>query len=134
MSDDAPSGAPMDKLIAKYVQLRDRKADLKRKFTEDTAAIDAGMAKIEAFLMSHLMDTGAESIKTPAGTVFTTTQTSATVDDWDQVLAWIKANEQWSILDKRVNKSFVANHIKEHNDLPPGVGWREEKVVQIRRS
>jgi hypothetical protein len=56
------------------------------------------------------------------------------VADWDYVLDYIQKNELWNMLEKRVSKQAVEQYVEEHGNLPPGINWREELVVNIRRS
>jgi hypothetical protein len=55
------------------------------------------------------------------------------VADWDQTLNWIKTEGAWHMLDRRVNKTAVEAYREANNDLPPGVNWRDEIVVNVRR-
>ena len=124
----------IDDIVDRYIQLR----DLKAKKTADLKAaledIDLAMEKCERFIMNHLNTNGMESCGTAAGTAFKSNVTSATVADWPALLDWIKAEGAWSMLERKVNKTAVVEFRTEHDDLPPGVNWREETVVRIRRA
>lgn len=124
----------MQALVEKYIQLRDAKAKLAGIHKEKVATIDAVMKKIEAQLLADFTALGVDSCGTPSGTAYKSTQTSATVADWDACLDYIKANDLWNMLDKRVNKTAVVEFIEEHKNLPPGVNWREEIIINVRRS
>lgn len=124
----------IDELIDRYIKLRDRKSELKAKYDQDTDALDEAMEKIENFMLKHLNEQGADSIGAGTGTVFKSSVTSATVADWDATLQFIVDKAMWHLLDKRVNKTAVAEFVKTEGDLPPGVNWREETVVRIRRN
>ena len=124
----------IEDLIDRYVKLRDRKAVMKAEYEASVAKIDEAMTKVENFILGHLNANGIDSVGAPAGTAFRSTVTSATVGDWDALLAHIRANEAFNLLDHRVNKTAVIEFKDAHNDLPPGVNWREEAVVRIRRA
>ena len=124
----------MDAIIEKYIKLRDGKAQLVQKHKEKIQGIDSVLARIEAALLEEFREMGVQSVKTDAGTAYVQLRTSAGVADWDAVLAYIKENEDWGMLERRVNKSAVESFREEKNDLPPGVNWREEQVVNVRRS
>lgn len=128
------SEASFDDIVARYVQIRDAKDALVSAHKTAVAKYDEAMEKIENFLLAHLNAQGSEAVRTNAGTFFKTSKTSATVADWDGLLSWVRENDMWSALDRKVNKTFVVNYRAEHNDLPPGVNYREETVVQIRRA
>ena len=124
----------IEDLIDRYVKLRDKKAQMKSEYEASVSKIDDAMTKVENFILGHLNDNGIDSVGAAAGTAFKSTVTSATVNDWDSLLAHIRANEAWNLLDHRVNKTAVIEYKEAANDLPPGVNWREETVVRIRRA
>lgn len=139
MSDTADAAveavdAPLNVYVAAYIKLRDRKAEMKAEFEKQTAAIDDALKRAEAYLLRRLQEVGVESVRTDAGTAYTKLTTSANVADWDAVLAFVKSGEHWGMLEKRVNKSFVDAFRTEHNDLPPGVNYRAELTLGVRRS
>ena len=121
-------------IVQKYIQLRDLKSKLKEEFVAKTEKVEGAMTKIEVAILSHLEQTGADSIGTEFGTAYKATKTSATVQDWDEVLGFIQSQEMWNMLEHRVSKKAVEEFRNENNDLPPGIRWSEEVTVQIRRS
>jgi hypothetical protein len=123
----------IDDMVAKYIELRDRKAALKAQFTADTEAIDAMLDRCERHFLTVMNEQGLESLPTAAGVPYKQHRTSATVADWDQTLNWIKTEGAWHMLDRRVNKTAVEAYREANNDLPPGVNWRDEIVVNVRR-
>lgn len=135
-SAEAPATAvnPLDQLVERYILLRDKKAELKGDYERKVDNVDIALGKIENFLLKHLNDSQSEAVRTKAGTFYKQERTSATVADWDSVLNWVKSGEHWSMLEKRVSKSFVEAFKEAHNDLPPGINWRSEIVVNVRRS
>jgi hypothetical protein len=124
----------IDQVIGKYIELRDKKEEVKKEMSEKIERIEAAMDKIEAALLSALQANGMDSAKTKCGTAFVTARTSATVADKEAFLGYIIQNEEWPLLDIRANKTAVTEFKTQKNgDLPPGINWREEVVVQVRR-
>lgn len=124
----------MDALIERYVALRDKKSELEAAHKAKLALLDAGMDKIESAILAELNKEGLESIGSAAGTAFKSTVTSATVADRDAYLAFLKETENWHLADIRPAKKAVAEYRAANDDLPPGINWREEVVVRIRRA
>lgn len=124
----------IEKLVDGYVRARDKKAELKAAFTKKTAALDEWMTRAEGVILQELQAQNLESVRTAAGTAYKSVQSSATVADWDSVLGFIKENDAWTMLERKVNKTAVQEYRSMNNDLPPGVNWREEVVVNIRRA
>jgi hypothetical protein len=123
-----------EQLVAVYVKLRDGKRAEAQAFKERVAKIDAAMSKLEAKLLTQLDATGGDAIRTQSGTAYKTTKTSATVADWDALLKYILEENAYHMLEHRVSKDAVADFKEENNDLPPGVNWREEVCIGVRRS
>jgi hypothetical protein len=121
-------------LVERYVQLRDKKAELKAKYDGEVAHIERALEKCEQYMLAHLNEQGAESVKTKAGTFYKTQRTSVTVADWDAYFSWLRENDMWSMLEHRANKSAVEEYKAVHDDLPPGLNWRAEHVINVRRS
>jgi hypothetical protein len=125
----------IDQVVEKYIALRDLKAQMKVEYEAKVAPVQAAMDKAEAFILSELDRTGAEAFKTSAGTAYTSTRTAASLADWDLFKEFLSAQEDpFMYLDRRVNKNAVEEYTKERNDLPPGVNWRVERTVNIRRA
>jgi hypothetical protein len=79
--------------------------------------------------------TGMDSVKTEHGTAYTAVRTTASVADREAFMEFVKANEEWSLLEVRASKTAIEQFRDSNNDeLPPGVNIRSERVVNIRRS
>ena len=124
----------MKDLVEKYIALRDAKAALAKKFKENVAVLDAPMEKIEAMILKEFGKQGIESARTDSGTAYKSVRTSATVADWEAILGYIVENRAWEMLERRVSKEAVVAFREEHDDLPPGVNYREEITLNVRRS
>lgn len=124
---------PIETIIEKYVALRDKKAELTAAYKQSVEKIDAGMDRCENFLMATMQRIGVDSFKTKFGTAYKTTKTSAQVADWDMTLGFIRDGGHWAMLTKNVSKDFVKAYKEEHNDLPPGINWRVETAINVKR-
>lgn len=120
-------------LVTKYIKLRDKKQAIEDEVKDKKAKIDSVLEKIEGIILASMEELGLESVATESGTAYKSTRTSATVADWDTVFDYIRSTESWHMLERRVNKSAVVEHKNETGELPPGVGWREEVTVNVRR-
>lgn len=124
----------LSELVAKYIELRDKKAQFKADYDSKVAKLDENLEKIEAVLLKTFDQTGMESVKTEFGTAYTSTRTTASVADPDAFMTYCRANDAWHLLEKRVSKIAVEQYKAEHDDVPPGVSYRAERTVNIRRS
>ena len=124
----------MEELVDKYIELRDAKSKVKAAYDAKVARIDAVLDKIEGVLLTQFQESGMESVRTKSGTAYKQTRTSAGIADWDSVLEYIRENDLWNMLERRVSKAAVEQFKDAHGDLPPGINWREEVVINVRRA
>lgn len=124
----------LDLIVERYVQMRDRKAEMKAAYEASVADLNTGMAKLENAIMATLNEQGVESVRTAAGTAFKSVSNSATIADWDAYLAFVKENDRWDMLEKRCAKLAVEQYRAANDDLPPGVNWKSAVTVNVRRA
>lgn len=124
----------VDDIVAAYVRLRDLKSELKAQQAEAMKPYDEALAKLEAEALQILSDTGVESMKTSAGTVYKSVATSATVQDKSAFMDYIREHLAFDLLDVRANKTAVQDFVTENQDTPPGVVIRREMKVGFRRA
>lgn len=124
----------LDELVAKYIELRDKKAEIKAEYEAKVAKIDTVLDKIEVKLLQTFDEIGMDSCKTGAGTAYTSTRTTASVADRETFMNFVKSNEEWPLLEVRASKAGVEQYKEANGDLPPGINWRAERTVNIRRS
>lgn len=123
----------VDEAVAAYIGLRNKKEAMGKRHKEELAPIVDTMAKLENWLQKHLLEEGVDSMKTSEGTAFLQRATSATVKDWDNTLAFILENEDYSLLEARVNKTAVKDFIESNGEAPPGVNFTEIIVTRVRK-
>lgn len=120
--------------VAKYIELRDKKSELKKQHDAKVAKIDDALKKIEAAFLRQFSETGQQSAKFGAGTVFIKQRTSDKVFDREAFLDFVKEHDAFDFIENRVNKSALDQFVEDNNDLPPGVTRNTESVINIRRS
>jgi len=123
-----------DELVSLYVQIRDTANAEFKAAEERKAALKLKRDQIAAIIFKRFAERGIESMRTTHGTAFKKKVTSATVADKDVFLANVKATDAFELMDVRANKTGVEQYIAAHGDIPPGVNWREEIVIQVNRS
>jgi len=134
MTQTSEKGPKVGDVVERYMALRQHKAEMKKAYDDSVKPVDDAMDKLENWLLKQMQDTGVDSFKTPFGTAYSTTKTSCTVGEWSAVLDWVRSNEEWGMLTQAVSKDAVKAYREEHNDLPPGVNWREVVSVNILKA
>lgn len=143
--EDAPLTAPPkalkpaemkdSQLVELYIKVRDRRAQRKAAFDNEDTDDKSRQEKIEAILLVRFEESGLESVRTAAGTAYKSSKTSVAIADKEAFFFdWIIPNKAWEFLDLKANKSSIVEYKKINNDLPPGINWREEVTINVRRS
>jgi hypothetical protein len=97
------------------------------------STIKAKMEKLEAWIKEQADIQGVTSFKTKHGTAFLTTTDYANVGDWDAVLDFIRTQEAFDMLEKRISKIAVRGYIEANKAVPPGVNYGTKLEVNIRK-
>jgi phage host-nuclease inhibitor protein Gam len=124
----------LSEAVELYIKMRDRKAELKAEFDAKVAPLNEKMDKLEAKLLDVFNQTGMDSVKTESGTAYTTTRVTASVADKEVFMTHVRENDDWGLLEIRASKTAVEQYRSVHDDIPPGISMREERVVNVRRS
>lgn len=120
-------------VIRTYMKLRDQKAAIEAEIKERVADLKGKMEKLEAYLKTQMDAQGLTSFKSDYGTAFLTTTDYANVADWDAVIGFIRDNEAYDMLEKRVSKIAVRGYIEANKAVPPGITYGTKLEVNIRK-
>lgn len=123
----------VEAVIRKYMKLREKRASIEASVKEQLDEVKGNMAKLEAWLMAKLDADGLTSFKTDYGTAFLTTTDFANVEDWDAVLRFIREEDAFDMLEKRVSKTAVRGYIEATKEVPPGVKYGTKLDINIRK-
>ena len=124
----------VSEVVSHYIALRDQKAAIKAEYDAKVSKIDKTLDTIEAKLLEVFSQTGMDSVRTESGTAYTTVRATASVADREVFMNFVKNHNEWPLLEVRASKSGIEQFKELNQDLPPGINWREERVVNIRRS
>ena len=131
MSEDISA----DKLVAVYIKMRDKRAELLRQYEEQDEAIKEQMEMIETKLLDMCKSVGADSLKTSKGTVIRSVKTRYWTSDWNSMHKFIMENEMPELLEKRISQTTMKQLLDENPDLmPPGMNVDSRYAVTIRRN
>jgi len=123
----------VDSVIKTYMKLRSEKEAIEAEVKDRVSGIKEKMAKLEAWLKAKADADGVTSFKTEHGTAFLTTTDYANVADWDAVLNFIKTEEAYDLLEKRVSKTAVRGYIDAMKEVPAGINYGTKLDVNVRR-
>lgn len=129
----APQTPSVEDIIGAYVNLRSKKDQLNAAHNERIKKLNERMAKLEVWLQMKMALDKVNSFNTNAGTAYKTMVEHASVSDMDALLEFIKENEAWHLLEKRVSKNGVRAYIDEEQPIPPGVNWYTSTAIHVRK-
>jgi hypothetical protein len=123
------------KLSSVYLKIRDARTELKAKYDEEDKKLEAQMDVIEAELLEICKDNDANSIKTEAGTVMRRVATRYWTNDWDSMYNFVKENDAYGLLERRVHQGNMKQFLEENPDkFPPGMLLDSTYKITVRRS
>lgn len=123
----------VDQVIEAYLKYRNKKEALEADIKDQVKELKDKMAKLEAWMKTKADAEGVTSFKTAHGTAFVTTNDYANVADWDAVLAFVKENDAYDMLEKRVSKNAVRGYIDQQKAVPSGVNYGTRIDVNVRK-
>lgn len=127
-------GFTPDIMVEKFVALRDKVAEIKKRHSEELAKYNLAMGTLEAWLLDALNKAGVDSMRAPKGTFYKTTHSSVTVNRWSQTLEYIQEHEAWELLEARVSKTAVEAIIADTGQSIPGVVISRATSLNVRRA
>lgn len=122
-------------LTKQYIELRDKRAVLRKHFEDEDAILKEEMEHLEGLMLKFLQDNNTESVRTETGTLYRQEDMTVIGNDWDAIYHWAAENDAFEILEKRLKKTFVKDYMESHEGgVPPGISVLREYAVRVRRS
>ena len=126
---------PMDQLAKAYVRIRDERAKLKSNYELQDSDLKEQMAVIEQELLNACNRIKADSIRTAHGTIIRSIKSRYWTNDWSSMYKFIKDNDAFALLEKRIHQTNMKEFLSENSDLlPAGLNVENEYTIVVRRS
>jgi hypothetical protein len=123
----------VDTIVGAYIELRTRKDRINAEAKAAVKKLDDRMKKLEAWLQMKMHTDGVNALPTDAGTAYKANVEQATVSDMDAFLEYVRANDAYYLLEKRVSKLGVKALLEENQPLPPGINWYTSTAIHVRK-
>lgn len=131
---DEPKIIPTDKLVRAYIKIRDARKELSEQFEKQDSELKESLETIEAQLLEACKAIGADSIRTPYGTLSRTVKKRYWTNDWHSFYTFLKEHDALELLEKRVAQTNMSTFLEENPDLhPPGLNVDSRYSVVVRR-
>ena len=126
---------PLDKLTEAYVKIRDARAVIKQEYEQKDKILQEQALIIEQTMLDACKKIGADSIRTPHGTIIRSVKSRYWTNDWDSMYQFIRDHDAFALLEKRLHQSHMKEFLSENPDLQPmGLNVENEYTVVVRRS
>lgn len=128
------AAAPIDKRVAKFVNLRDARAASNKEAGELDAAYKSALETVEATLIADAQKQGVTGFKTEAGTTYLDERMLTSIADDNAFFSFVREQGDLDFFERRVKVA----HVKEWMDangghLPPGLNVFREMTMKVRR-
>lgn len=120
--------------ISTYVKVRDKKKELQDQHKNELAPLNQALDGLEAVILQFFNESGQNSAQTDAGTAYTTTRESYTVEDPVMFRGWVHEQDDLSFFEARASKEKVSSWFKETGELPPGIKYSADITIGVRRA
>ena len=101
--------------------------------------MDKDLEEQQKMLAEQMLDSckeiGADSIKTPHGTIIRSVKSKYWTGDWDSMYTFIKEHDAFGLLEKRLHQTNMKDFLNENPDaLPMGLNVESEYTIVVRRA
>lgn len=131
---DAPADMKFEQNVAAYVKIRDLIKEKNDEFAESIKDLVQLQNDLTAWLTAKLEAVEAASVRTKAGTVYSTTRYSASLADPQAFMDFVKRTDKFELIDRKANATAVRDFVETTGSLPPGVNLNAIRTVGVRRA
>jgi len=135
VAEDTPTTPPLDieDLTQQFVIVRDLIDEVKEHHAKRLEPLENKLNQLTGQIRSFMDAHGLENIRTKAGTAYTSTRHTATVQDAEAFMNFIREHGLWDLIERRANSTAVKDFVKQHNKLPAGVNLNGIQTLGVRR-
>ena len=119
-----------DKLVSIYIKIRNvikEKEDEIKRFKEQ-------QDQVADKLLSLCNEQNVDGLKTSEGTVSRRVNSSYWTSDWEQMHKFIRDNEAFHLLEKRIHNANMREFLSDNPDLCPiGLQSNKKYIISVRK-
>jgi sugar phosphate isomerase/epimerase len=125
----------LDRLTSIYLKIRDKRSELKREFENQDKDLEEQQKMLAEQMLESCKELGADSIKTPHGTIIRSVKSKYWTGDWDSMYRFIKEHDAFGLLEKRLHQTNMKDFLHENPDvMPMGLNVENEYTIVVRRA
>ena len=125
-----------DAVTELYLKCRRAIANRTKAYDADVAILKAEQDRLAGLMMEFLDAHKIKSAPSTHGVFYKELEIKPAATDWTAFYNWIKENDAFEFLHKRISSEAVKNFMDRHKEdevgLPPGVSVLKEYKVKVR--
>lgn len=126
--------ADAEALVSAYINIRDERDRIISQQKQALKELELQLETVSKALLEICKENKLDGFRTDFGTVSQITKTEYWTNDWDSLYKFIKENDAFHLLHKRVNQSGMKEFLDEHPDLhPAGLNVDQEYSIRVTR-
>lgn len=126
--------ADAESLVSAYINIRDERDRIVNQQKQALKELELQLEAVSNALLEICKENKLEGFRTDFGTVSQITKTEYWTNDWDSLYKFIKENDAFHLLHKRVNQSGMKEFLEENPDLhPAGLNVDQEYSIRVTR-
>jgi len=126
--------ADAEALVSAYINIRDERDRIINQQKQVLKELEVQLETVSKALLEICKENKLDGFRTDFGTVSQITKTEYWTNDWNSLYQFIKENDAFHLLHKRVNQSGMKEFLEEHPDLhPAGLNVDQEYSIRVTR-
>ena len=126
--------ADAESLVSAYINIRDERDRIISQQKQALKVLELQLEAVSKALLEICKENKLDGFRTDFGTVSQITKTEYWTNDWDSLYKFIKENDAFHLLHKRVNQSGMKEFLDENPDLhPAGLNVDQEYSIRVTR-
>ena len=124
-----------DILTEVFIKLRNKLHNMQKKHDEQQAEIKNKMTQVESAMLYMCKSTGADSIKTPHGTIIKTVKTRYQTYDWASYHDFCDEHKCFDLLERRIHQGNLKSFLQDNPGvLPKGLNEDSKYSIVVRKA
>lgn len=124
----------IEKVVKAFIKIRDTRSANKAVFDEQDRKLKEDQELLANMLLDFLNKNGLQNVSTEGGIVYKQESITPTGADWGAFYDFIKKNDAFEALEKRIKVGFIKEYMDAHDGgVPPGVSVYRSYEAKIRR-
>ena len=131
---DTAAKISAEALVSAYINIRDAKYAAQNELNAKIKELDDQLDKVSQALLDLCKDNSLDGFRTEYGTVSQIIKTDYSTDDWESFYKFVKENDAFHLLHKRINQTEMKSFLEENPDQhPQGLNSVRTYTIRVTR-